>query len=269
LFTGFLFNDLTYLYQTERGKDKANIALISRLELSGLEVFAANKLYNSVFNKSSDWTIGSIEFERLAKLEFDFRWYQKTRERSQLAARVKTGIAVPLDLDRTVSYIKQFSVGGPSSIRAWRPMHVGPGSYLHEGADFFSPRDSTIFFMRGDIVLDMSLEYRFDLIWLVEGALFIDAGNVWTIREDPLRPGAKFDLNFLDNLAVGYGYGLRFDFNYFIIRFDLGFKLRYPSIIDSDTGTELRSSYWTGPNWGDKLRSQKLGNFNIAVNYPF
>ncbi len=276
LFTGFLFNDLTYYYQSQRGVDKSNIALISRLELSGLEVFALNSIYNQLFNKSENWTIDNIEFERLAKLELDFRWYQRAKRRTQLAARVKAGIAVPLDKNKPVSYIKQFSIGGPSSVRAWRPMHVGPGTYVHDGPAFFQPDKDSIFYQRGDLILEANLEYRFDLIWLMEGAVFMDAGNIWTLREDPLRPGAKFDLNFLSNIAIGYGYGIRFDFNYFIIRFDLGFKLRYPSITDPTTnrpyvnqdGEPVVKSRWTGPNWGNS-KSQKFGNFNIAVNYPF
>ena len=271
LFTGFLFNDLTHYYNSERGRNRSNIALISRLELSGLEVSALNSLSNAITGGTQDWTVAGIEFERLAKLEFDFRWYQKARKRSQLAARINTGIAIPLD-DRPVAFIKQFSVGGPSSLRSWRPMHVGPGGFLNDGIEFFEPGDSTIFFQRGDILIEANLEYRFDLIWLMEGALFVDAGNVWTLRDDPRRPRSKFGADFLSEMAIGYGYGLRFDFSYFIIRFDLGFKLRFPSIIDpatnapvinDATGMPYTTSRWVGP------RGQKFGNFNIGVNYPF
>ena len=106
----------------------------------------------------------------------------------------------------------------------------------------------------------------------MEGALFVDAGNVWTLRDDPRRPRSKFGADFLSEMAIGYGYGLRFDFSYFIIRFDLGFKLRFPSIIDpatnapvinDATGMPYTTSRWVGP------KGQKFGNFNIGVNYPF
>lgn len=273
LFTGFLFKDLTYYFQTDRGNNRPNVVLISQLELSGLEVSLANSVVNSITGNNKKWTVAGVDFERLAKLEFDLRWYQKPRPRSQLVARFKTGIAIPLDAANPVSFIKQYSIGGPSSVRAWRPMHVGPGSFLNRGAGFFNPPRSTIFYQRGDVLLDMSMEYRFDLFWLMKGALFVDAGNIWTIKDDDQRPGAKLGSDFLTNLAIGYGYGIRFDFTYFIIRFDLGFKLRYPSYTDSDGkpftvvnpdgSSNTLSSHWTGP------KGQKLGNFNIAINYPF
>ncbi len=266
LFTGFLFKDLTYYYQSDRGKYRANYGLITQLELSGLEVYLANSIANAFTGNNSKWTLQGVEFERLAKIEFDLRWYQRARKRSQLAARLRTGIAIPLDKGNPVSYIKQYSVGGPSSIRAWRTMNLGPGQFF-DPAIFPDAPSNTIFYQRGDILLDMSMEYRFDVLWVLEGALFVDAGNIWTLKEDTVRPGAKIGPDFLSTLAVGYGYGIRFDFSYFIIRFDLGFKLKYPSVIDSNGEAKLPSK-WTGPNWG-KSNSQRFGNFNIAVNYPF
>ncbi len=264
LFTGLLFRDLTYFYQSERGTNRSNFALITQLELSGLEVFAANEIANAFTGNNNEWTIGGVDFERLAKLDFDFRWYQKQKPNSQWAARLRAGVAVPLNTSNPVSFIKQYFVGGPSSLRAWRPMHVGAGSYLHDGDAFFEPAANAIFFQRGDILLDASLEYRFDLFWLFEGALFMDAGNVWTLREDDNRPGAKIETDFLSEIAIGYGYGLRIDFTYFLIRFDFGLKLKYPSItLPNNDPSSVQSTIWTSP------RQQLPGNFNIAVNYPF
>ena len=253
-FTGFIFKDLTHYYTTERGKSKSNFALISRFKLSGLEIYGLNQLSNVITNNNEAWTLRSTEFEKLAKIELDGRWYNKPRAHSQIAARLRTGIAVPFGDDRTVSFVEQFFVGGPSSIRAWRPMHLGTGSYT--APDFYNPTSTSIFFQRGDIIIDFSLEYRFDVIWYIEGALFLDGGNIWTIEDDQLRPGSKFDFNFYNEIALGYGYGLRFDFNYFLIRFDLGFKLKYPVQPPNE-------SIWISP------KGQRFGNFNIAVNYPF
>ena len=264
LFTGFLFNDLTYFFQSDKGKTKSNWALISSLELSGLEVYLANKLSNAITGNEKVWKFSSqTEFEQMVKVEFDARWYSKSRRRTQLAARFKTGLAVPFGNDNTVSYIKQFFVGGPSSLRAWRPMHLGPGTFISR--DFFEPTSQTVFFQRGDINLEMNLEYRFDLLWLMEGALFVDAGNIWTLEDDVSRPGSKFGTDFLSELAIGYGYGIRFDFNYFLIRFDLGIKLLYPSYQFSESsGPYIEpTSRWVSP------KGQGIGNFNIAVNYPF
>lgn len=202
----------------------------------------------------------------MVKVEFDARWYSKARKRSQLAARFKTGIAVPFGPDDNISYIKQFFVGGPSSIRAWRPMHLGPGTFVNR--NFFEPTSQTIFYQRGDLSLEMNLEYRFDLYWLMEGALFVDAGNIWTLQDDPSRPGAQISSDFLSEMAIGYGYGLRFDFNYFLIRLDLGLKLLYPSNVFSEPDAPgapfiAPTGRWISP------RGQGVGNFNIAVNYPF
>ncbi len=264
LFTGILFRDFTYFYQSERGTNRSNFAAITKLELSGLEVFAANSIANAFTGNSNEWTIGGVDFERLAKLDIDLRWFQRKRPNSQFAARIKMGLAVPLNSINPVSFIKQYFVGGPSSLRAWRPMHVGAGSFLNDGESFFNPPNDAIFFQRGDLLFEGSLEYRLDLFWLLEGALFLDAGNVWTISEDINRPGSKINTNFLSQLAIGYGWGLRFDFTYFLIRFDFGLKLKYPSTILPDGSRSLvQPNIWTGP------RGQNLGNFNIAVNYPF
>ena len=182
------------------------------------------------------------------------RWNRRLIKNSRLAARIKAGIAVPYgEKDGTVSFIKQLLVGGPNSIRAWRPMQLGPGAY-----EFFTTDDDPIFFQRGDLSLEFSLEYRFDLFWLLEGALFFDGGNIWTLKEDSERPNSKISSNFLDQIALGYGYGLRWDFSYFIIRFDFGFKLRSPYLLTGE------NSKWL-PFKGQGV----FGNANVAINYPF
>lgn len=270
LFTGFLFKDLTYIHTTDRGQNQSNWVLISSMELSGLEVHLANKLGNAISGNQNDWRLyGNTEFEKMLKLGFDVRWYSNKWKRGQLAARFKSGAAFSFGSDPNISFVKQFFVGGPSSLRAWRPMHIGPGTYVNE--DYFHPTDETIFYQRGDISLEMNLEYRFDLLWLMEGALFVDTGNIWTNGDDigpngeNLRPGSRFTTDFLSQLAIGYGYGIRFDFNYFLIRFDMGLKLRYPSNTYSvDFFPRIApESRWIGP------KGQGLGNFNIAVAYPF
>lgn len=255
LFSGLIFKDLTFYYQSDNLPDRSTWAFISSLELSGLEVYLANKLYNGISNSSDIWRINNnIDFEKHIKFTVDGRWSRRLIKESRLAARLKAGVAAPYGgEDELVSFIKQILVGGPNSIRAWRPMELGPGSYIFESTD-----PDPIFFQRGDLSLEFSLEYRFNLFWLLEGALFFDGGNVWTLKEDPLRPGAKITSNFTNEIALGYGYGLRWDFSYFIIRFDFGFKLRNPYV------TTDQPSHWL-PFKGQGL----FGNPNIAINYPF
>jgi outer membrane protein assembly factor BamA len=125
-------------------------------------------------------------------------------------------------------------------------------------------RDSSFFIdQRGDIKLESSVEYRFDIIKALKGALFVDAGNIWLMNEDPLRPGGEFKKDkFLDELAVGTGFGLRLDFNFFVLRLDLAFPLRKPR-----DGT----TRWVADeiDFGSKTWRQDNLILNVAFGYPF
>ena len=145
-------------------------------------------------------------------------------------------------------------MGGPNSVRGWRPMQIGPGSYI------FPDPGTNIFFQRGSFLMEFSMEYRFDLFWKFEGGLFFDGGNVWTLNQDEEnnRPGSRLSSNFINEFALGYGYGLRMDFTYFLIRFDFGFKLKNPTRNPDSNRLWLPLS---GQNW--------YGNVNVAVDYAF
>lgn len=139
-------------------------------------------------------------------------------------------------------------------MRAWRIRELGPGGY----------QDSTLatgnfpFFQTGDIKLLLNAEYRFDVFWRIEGAFFLDAGNVWAIRED-VRPGATFSKDFLSQIAIGSGAGMRFDADYFKVILDVGLKLRNPFPDEAGFYNALKSS----PALNDVI------NWNFAINYPF
>jgi outer membrane protein assembly factor BamA len=156
-------------------------------------------------------------------------------------------------------YIKQFAIGGSNSIRAFPARSIGPGTYdvLRDEAS-----DSVRFIdQRGDIKLEGNLEYRFDLIKSLKGAIFIDAGNIWLLKKDDQeRPGGVFNKNtFLNQLAVGTGAGLRFDFSFFVLRVDVAFPLRRPA-----EGWVARDIDFGSPAWrGDNIV------FNIAIGHPF
>ena len=253
-FSGIFFKDISFFFQSDNGPNKTNWAFISTLELSGLEIFLANKAYNAISGNTNTWRFNNnTDFEKYVRFDMDGRWFRRIYKNSQLAARAKAGIALPYGEEgAVVSYIKQLLVGGPSSVRGWRPMELGPGTYNHD-----SSMDPS-FFQRGNISMEFNLEYRFDLFWLLEGALFLDGGNIWTLKEDPNRPGAKINSKFYDQIALGYGYGLRWDFTYFLIRFDFGFKLRTPYV------DPVENTRWV-PFKGQGV----FGNLNVAVNYPF
>jgi len=144
-------------------------------------------------------------------------------------------------------YVEQFYSGGSNSIRAFIARSVGPGSLP-------PPEESDIIDQTGDIRLEGNMEFRFRITKIVHGALFIDAGNVWLLNPDKLRPGAEFQFDtFVSQLAIGSGVGIRFDFDFFVLRTDFGFPVRTPYQVN-------------GTNW---LRKTNEMVFNFAIGYPF
>jgi len=261
LLTGIFFRDVTYIYTKPVNSEGNSFTFISNFELSGGETFLANKLYNLASGNNSDWRLtNNIEFAKYARLELDPRFYEYFSDKHSFAARLYAGVILPYGGSTAAPFFKQFSVGGPNSLRGWDQKELGPGGYSEA---ILSPKPEDIgqpFYQTGDIKLEANAEYRFDLFYIFEMALFIDAGNVWTLKENPDRPDANITSDFTKQIAVSAGYGFRFDFTYFNIRFDFGYKLRDPYLIDAT------DSYWY--TWHE-IKKQKFGNFQVAVNYPF
>lgn len=202
--------------------------------------------------------IFGIPFSQYAKIENDFRFYHKFTEKSSLATRLIGGIAYPYGNSEFVPFSKQFFSGGSNSIRAFRARTLGPGS--------FDPRtiDQGIYFdQSGDIKLELNAEYRANLYKFLNAAVFVDAGNIWLINNDTSRPGGKFTKDFLNEIAVGAGVGLRLDFSILILRLDLAMPLRVPYYAKGDRWTFDKINFGD-PNW----RKDNLV-FNIAIGYPF
>ena len=199
-----------------------------------------------------------VPFSQYVKTEHTLTYYMKMNEKSQLAARVIGGIAYPYGNSTYMPFSKQFYVGGVNSVRAFRARTLGPGSYdpRNNNASFFYDQ-------AGDIKMEMNLEYRANLFSFLNAAAFIDAGNVWLINEDVTKPGGKFSNEFLSEMAVGAGLGLRFDFSIIILRTDLAFPLRVPYYEKSDR--------WNFKNidFGDKTWRKDNMILNIAIGYPF
>ncbi len=191
-------------------------------------------------------------FAQYARADADIRYNRQLNEVSSVVYRTFIGAAIPYGNSKAVPFEKQYFSGGANSIRAWHVRSLGPGSY--------TPVDSSFFNMTADIKLEFNVEYRFKLFWILEGALFLDAGNIWTFNEDEDRPGAMFRFkDFYRDIAVGTGLGLRFDINFVILRADLGMKLRDPQLPDN-------------PKW--LLQRRKLNfrddfTLNISIGYPF
>lgn len=185
-------------------------------------------------------------YSQFLKVTADIRYYRNFRDKS-LAFRFYSGIGLPYSNSVVMPYVEQFYSGGSNSIRAFIARSVGPGSLP-------PPEESDIIDQTGDIRLEGNMEFRFRITKIVHGALFIDAGNVWLLNPDELRPGAEFRFDtFASQLAIGSGVGIRFDFDFFVLRTDFGFPVRTPYQIN-------------GTNW---LRKTDKMVFNFAIGYPF
>lgn len=211
-------------------------------------------------------------YSQFVRGELDFRYYYNLDKTSKIATRIIVGTGYPYNNSTTLPYIKQFSIGGSNSIRAFPARSIGPGTFnVNEGIPMEEVPENneslnTRLFIdqRADIKLEGNAEFRFDIVKFLKGAVFVDAGNIWLLHEDPGRPGGKFrKKDFIEELAVGTGAGLRMDFNFFVLRFDLAFPLRKPFLPEDERWVfdqiDFGSSSW---------RSDNL-ILNIAIGYPF
>ena len=200
-----------------------------------------------------------VPFSQFIKIEQDFRHYLKLGKESQLASRIIAGAGFTYGNSNEMPFIKQFFIGGTNSLRAFRARSLGPGSFDGAAAN----TGTFLADQSGDLKLEFNTEYRTKIYGLVKGALFLDAGNIWLLNENPDKPGAKFSKKFLNELAVGVGAGLRFDFSFLILRTDLAFPLRKPYLPNGDRWVldqiSLGNSAW---------RKENLV-FNLAIGYPF
>lgn len=175
----------------------------------------------------------------------------------QLAFRAMGGIIWSYGNKTIAPYTEQFYVGGANSIRAFTIRSIGPGRYRPSESNTYSYVDQT-----GDIKLEANMEYRFRILSKfaggnLNGAVFLDAGNVWLLREDPARPDAQFTFNhFFDSIALGTGAGIRYDLDFLVLRLDLGIALHVPY----DTG---KKGYYNIPRFKDGM------GLHFAIGYPF
>lgn len=193
----------------------------------------------------------NTRFAQYVKSDIELRYGYIIDKYNAIVGRAFAGVAFPYGNSDVLPFEKKYFTGGANGIRAWQVRSLGPGTY--RGPENAYPNQSS------DIKLEANLEYRFKLIGFMEGAFFVDAGNIWAINRKDNREGALFKVNeFYKQLALGTGTGFRFDFNYFIFRLDVGMKLRDPS-------------QQTGNGWIIGHRSLRGDDFNFsfAIGYPF
>ncbi len=198
------------------------------------------------------YLIQDIPFSQFVKLDIDFRFYAQIRKLNKFAYRFAGGFGKPLKNLNTLPYEQSFFGGGPNSNRAWRARTLGPGSYSQP--DSINARYDKI----GNIQLESNIEYRFHIFKSIYGAWFADAGNIWLSYIDPTKPNGLFKIHqFYKEIALGSGFGLRYDFSFFVLRLDAATRIHDPQMIESK-------------RWviGKKpLRETTILNFGIG--YPF
>ncbi|MEO5789004.1 BamA/TamA family outer membrane protein, partial [Gelidibacter sp.] len=216
-----------------------------RLEFAGNILSNIAKITGAPKDQNGRYDIFGVAFSQYAKGEFDYVKYWDLGKKNVLAVRSYFGIAIPYGNSNNIPFSKSFFAGGPNDNRAWTAYNLGPGS-----------SKSTNEFNEANFKLHFSAEQRFNLFGSLYGAFFVDAGNIWNIFDDVTDKAQTFDsLNSLKDIAVGSGFGLRYDFRFFVLRGDIGFKTYDPSY---DLGNRWFKDY----NFGNAV-------YNIGINYPF
>ncbi len=199
------------------------------------------------------------EFSQYVKMDHDVRYYNNLGRGTSFAARIFGGVGLAYGNSQSLPFVKQYFAGGASGLRAFRARALGPGSFITDNIG----EDVIVADQTADIKLEVNLEYRPKISGILNGAFFLDAGNIWLLRDDPERPGAAFSGAFLNDLAVGVGLGLRLDFSFFVLRGDLAFPLRKPWYPDKEKWVLNEIRFGKG-EW----RRENLV-FNLAIGYPF
>ena len=230
------------------------------MQLSG-EVSEAGNLINASMTAfgskySETKQLFGVPFAQFVKAAVDLRYSYRIDRKQTLATHFATGAIYSYGNATTAPYIEQFYVGGANSLRAFTVRSLGPGSYNPTAVNAYSFMDRV-----GELKLEANAEYRRHLFGSCSGAVFLDAGNVWLLRPDLARPGAAVSEagsvgNFLNQVAVGTGAGLRYDLSFLVVRFDVGVGLHLPY-------KTKRSGWYNIPHFRDAL------GFHLAIGYPF
>jgi outer membrane protein insertion porin family len=244
-----------YTYTTTMSPRKNTIYYRGMLDLAGN---LTGLITGANAKKGNQKEIFDVPFSQYVKMENDFRYYHRFNRKSSFASRIIAGVAYPYGNSEHIPFSRQFFIGGSNSIRAFRARTLGPGSFdprIDENAFFFD--------QSGDVKLELNAEYRFNVFNFLNLAAFVDAGNIWLINEDEERPGGKISKEWLSEIAVGAGLGVRLDFNILILRLDLAMPLRVPYYEKNDRWAldkiDFGNSQWRKDNL----------ILNIAIGYPF
>lgn len=197
----------------------ASQSLRANIETAGNFLNCLSKVVNMERNSDGQYTLFNIAYAQYAKFDFDYSKIFRFDSRNQVVLHAGLGVAYPYGNSNILPFEKRYFSGGANSVRGWSVRELGPGK--------FRGTDGNIDFINqtGDLRLDLNAEYRTHLFWKFDGAVFVDAGNIWTLRAYEEQPGGQFKVSeFYKQIAMAYGLGLRLNFDYFIIRMDMGMK---------------------------------------------
>jgi outer membrane translocation and assembly module TamA len=240
---------LSYIFNNQDLKIKRKYFFFrANLEFAGNSIYLAKRINNESISKTSPATFLNVRFAQYIRPDFDIRLYSPVGISNALAVfRIAVGLGVSYGNSLQLPFEKSFFAGGPNDIRAWRTRQLGPGT--NDKEDFFE--------RFGDLKLTGNFEYRFDIYRKLKGAAFLDAGNIWIINKISTSEDGKFKFDtFADQIALGSGLGIRFDFTFFILRMDGAIKIKDPALAQ-------------GERW--VLDANELSDitFNFGIGYPF
>lgn len=203
------------------------------------------------------YTVGNVRYAQFVKVQNDWHLTQRINRQTSMAFKVLGGLGIPYGNSEALPYDRSFYGGGANDNRGWRARTLGPGS-LNNDSTSKNGVDQV-----ADIKIQISAEYRFNIVKSIEGALFADAGNIWLLNpDDENRPNANFEISrFLTEMALSAGPGVRLNFGFLLVRFDWGFKVYDPGRIVSER--------WIGSNTENVTQSINNSVFNLGIGYPF
>jgi hypothetical protein len=216
-----------------------------KFEAAGNLLSATSDLLGLNKDASGRYTLFNVAYSQYLKTEFDYVKHWDLGRKNVLAIRTFLGIAVPYGNSNSIPFAKSFFAGGPNDNRAWSAYSLGPGSS--------KTRDE---FNEANLKLAFSAEQRFNLFEKLNGAVFVDVGNIWNVLDNVTDPNATFTgFESLKDVAIGSGIGLRYDFSYFVFRLDVGFKTYDPAY-------QNENRWFNDYNFANAV-------YNIGINYPF
>ncbi len=239
-------SNYTYLWNTKQNLyDQEFSRFRLKIETAGNFLSAISNIASLSKNDNGNYEILGVAYSQYAKTELDFIQHWDLGHNNTLAARAFGGVAIPYGNANSIPFARSFFAGGPNDNRAWQAYDLGPGS--SGGRNEFN---------EANMKLAFNIEYRYNLVGALNSAFFVDIGNIWNVADIVEDEASTFEsLSDLKDIAVGSGIGLRYDFSFFVLRFDVGFKTYDPA-------RTLGERWFKDYNFGHAV-------YNVGINYPF